>query len=294
MSYAKNWCFTINNFTLLDFSTISAWDVSYAIYGEEVGDSGTPHLQGYAMFRKKLRLTALKKLHSTAHWELSKGTAEQNRVYCSKQGKVTTLGSFPVTAAGKRCDLDAFKHSVKEGIIDLKTLREEHSDVYAKYPRFCREYVNDYLPEPVLAPHALNDWQSELNQVLILEPDDRSIIFVVDPKGNTGKTWFAKYFCSLHPSNSQILKFCREADMAYALEPHIRYLFMNCSREQIERINYSFLESIKDGMVFSSKYESVVKKLGAVHVVVLMNDEPDFSKLSCDRYKFIRPPQKKV
>ncbi len=110
----------------------------------------------------------------------------------------------------------------------------------------------------------------------MLPPDDRSIIFVVDPTDNTGKTWFAKYFGFLHPSNSQIRKFGKDADMAFARDFHIRYLFMNCARQQLEYLNYGFLESVKDGMVFSSKYESVVKTLGPCHVVVLMNAEPDY------------------
>lgn len=286
---AKNWCFTLNNYTDADVSSISLWPSKYTIFGKEVGDEGTPHLQGYTQFSSKKRLTALKKLHPSAHWEPAKGTAEQNRVYCSKQGQVTTIGE--PTVERQRNDLEAFKQSVKEGVISLKILREEHSDVFAKYPRFCTSYVMDNQPEPEIPCHALNDWQSDLNQTLLLPPDDRKIIFVVDPKGNTGKTWFAKYFTSLHPDNSQILKFGKDADMSYALEPHIRYLFMNCSRQQVEFMNYAFLESVKDGMVFSSKYESVVKKLGPCHVIVLMNDEPDLNKLSKDRYQIIRPEQ---
>ncbi len=56
-------------------------------------------------------------------------------------------------------------------------------------------------------------------------------------------------------------------------------------------MNYDFLESVKDGMVFSTKYESVVKTLGKVHVVVLMNEMPDMSKLSDDRYQIINVRQ---
>lgn len=287
-SAVTNWTFTINNPHPYDEDVVKAWHpkvAKYIIFGREVGEKGTPHLQGYLQLKKRKRLTAMKKLHKEAHWEVAIGNAEQNRDYCSKDGDYTELGS--VVCAGARSDIEAFKDAVKGGMISLRQLREEHSSVFARHPRFVREYVQDHLPEPPLPGHSLNEWQEKLNQLLIQEPDERTIIFVVDPKGNKGKTWFAKYYCSLHPENSQILEFGKKPDMAYALEPHIRHLFMNCSRQQVEFLNYSFLESVKDGMVFSSKYESQLKKLGNCHVVVLMNMQPDMHALSEDRYHIL-------
>lgn len=285
---ALNWCFTVNNPLAYDEGVVSAWHpdlAKYVVFGREVGEEGTPHLQGYVQFKSKKRLTALKKLHKEAHWEVAKGNPQQNLDYCSKDGDFVELGES--ISQGNRSDLEAFKDAVKDGVVSFRQLREDHSSVFARHPRFVREYVFDYLPDPPLASHCLNDWQEDLNRILVLEPDDRSIIFVVDKAGNKGKTWFAKYYTSMHPDNTQILEFGKKADMAYALEPHIRHLFMNCSRQQLEFLNYSFLESVKDGMVFSSKYESQLKKLGRVHVVVMMNEQPDMKALSLDRYKII-------
>jgi hypothetical protein len=44
------------------------------------------------------------------------------------------------------------------------------------------------------------------------------------------------------------------------------------------------LEELKNGYVFSPKYESKNKSFPTPHVVVLMNETPDRSKLSADRY----------
>ena len=41
-------------------------------------------------------------------------------------------------------------------------------------------------------------------------------------------------------------------------------------------------------MVFSAKYESRVKRYNAMHVVVLMNHDPDMTKLSADRHNIVR------
>ncbi len=85
--------------------------------------------------------------------------------------------------------------------MSLKVLCELHLQVYAKYPRFVREYVSYHTPQPSVPTHDLNAWQLHLQSILSSTPDDRTIVFVVDPQGNTGKTWFAKHFC-LEPTRN--------------------------------------------------------------------------------------------
>lgn len=57
------------------------------IVGEEVGENGTPHLQGYVEFPKKVRPIGYKGFPKEMHWEKCQGTREQNVRYCSKDGK---------------------------------------------------------------------------------------------------------------------------------------------------------------------------------------------------------------
>ena len=42
MSQSKNWCFTVNNYSVLDDQTLQDMPYKYLIYGREVGDEGTP------------------------------------------------------------------------------------------------------------------------------------------------------------------------------------------------------------------------------------------------------------
>lgn len=42
MSYQLNWCFTVNNYTVLDDQTLQDMPYKYLIYGREVGEEGTP------------------------------------------------------------------------------------------------------------------------------------------------------------------------------------------------------------------------------------------------------------
>jgi len=288
-SRAKNWAFTLNNYTDADIARLSApsAEVSYLIAGKEVGDSGTPHLQGYVSFRGRKRFTQVRAfLGDSAHIEVARNCNAAIE-YCKKDGDFFEVGTAP-EGAGHRSDLDAFKEDVKSGNHDLSSIREIHSDAYAKYPRFCLEYIQDNLPKKQIVAHPLRDWQADMNVKLNAEPDDRTVYFLVDVTGNNGKTWFAHYYASLH-DRVQVLQPGKKADMAYALDPTVRTLFIDAPRsKQGEFLQYDFLEQCKDGYVFSSKYESRVKTLSKCHVVVLMNEEPDMAKLSADRYNIIR------
>lgn len=97
ISPAKRWCFTLNNWTDEEYSSIVPIiqeNCDVAIIGSEVGESGTPHLQGYLEFKAKkrpLNLFSIKRIH----WEKSKGTKSQNIDYCSKDGKVLLSIGLP-------------------------------------------------------------------------------------------------------------------------------------------------------------------------------------------------------
>ncbi len=54
------------------------------IYNKEIGDEGTPHLQGYMCMKIKKRMTQMKTIMPTAHLEIKRGTVEQAIHYCKK------------------------------------------------------------------------------------------------------------------------------------------------------------------------------------------------------------------
>jgi len=76
ISPSKHWVFTLNNHTeeninqLMNDSSIEQLSMQ-----EEVGESGTPHLQGYLKFKTKRRPLSLFK-DLKAHWEKCKRIAE--------------------------------------------------------------------------------------------------------------------------------------------------------------------------------------------------------------------------
>ncbi len=100
---AKRWCFTFNNYPVDWFFYMAPWLRKFLyIIGEEVGESGTKHLQGYIEFPKKCRpieivRTDLSTLPNfeTIHWECAKGTRQDNITYCSKDGQYQTNLPIP-------------------------------------------------------------------------------------------------------------------------------------------------------------------------------------------------------
>jgi len=84
----RAWCFTLNNYTPHQeehIQTVIKNLARYIVYGREVGDNGTPHLQGYVYFHNQRQHKAVTRLLPGAWVTPSRGNAEKNRVYCTKQ-----------------------------------------------------------------------------------------------------------------------------------------------------------------------------------------------------------------
>lgn len=294
MSRAKNWCFTLNNYTQADVDRLANLGTSaaYVVFGREVGENGTPHLQGFIAFDERKRLQQVKAvIGGNPHVEVARNIPAAIQ-YCKKDGDFEEVGELP-GGQGRRSDLDSFKEAVKGGLMSLKEIRETHSEVYSKHRRFVYEYLADHSPDKVLEDHVKTPWQRELDDILAEDADDRTVVFVVDYQGNAGKSWYAHHYCK-HHEKAQVMLPGKKADMAYALESDTTCLFVDAPRsKQGEYIQYDFLEDIKNGYVFSTKYESRVKQMSKCHVVVMMNEYPDMTKLSQDRYRIIEvaPPQ---
>lgn len=121
MSQSKNWCFTLNNYTPEDEEILNGLSnnnrVGYLVYGRELApETGTPHLQGYVELSGRLRLRTLKRLFGgvgRAHFEAAKGSGDQNRAYCIKDGNFVEHGSPTAAGQGRRSDISAVREIAK-------------------------------------------------------------------------------------------------------------------------------------------------------------------------------------
>lgn len=88
---SKNWCFTTFRDEVEFFNEDK---IKYIIFGnEKCPKTGKWHKQGYVQFKNRMRITNLKKLDNTAHWEIQRGTTEEAIKYCKKDGNFYELGT---------------------------------------------------------------------------------------------------------------------------------------------------------------------------------------------------------
>lgn len=285
MSRQRCWCFTENNPTgLLDFSNWT--NLRYAIYQEEIADTGTHHFQGYCEFTTSTRLNTLKELIPTAHWEGRKGTAQQAIAYCKKDGNVGGPYEWgtPGGNQGTRTDIENYAAAVRRGDSDEKLL-EEHLLAYAKFPNLAMRIKR--ATRAAAAPKVLeicpNIWQRAAMHILEQEASTRHIHWFVDRMGNTGKTHFARYITDTNPGKVYYSVGGKFADCAFAYAGE-EIVILDYPRSAEQFVQYTFLECLINGWLTISKYESCTIRFPTPKILVFANFEPDKSKLSADRW----------
>lgn len=142
MASARNCCFTLNNYTETELKDVLDWKCSYLVVGKEVGESGTPHLQGYVEWGRSVRFTTLKKLNDRIHWEKRRGTAQQAADYCKKDGNFTQKGD--ISSQGERKDLDEVKESILGGR-KVDDILLEDPMLYHQYGRTLNKIEDLYM-----------------------------------------------------------------------------------------------------------------------------------------------------
>lgn len=135
---AKNWCFTLNNPTDLERDTLEAIGHElpepflYLVYGNEVGESGTPHLQGYLSLSARKTLAWVKNATSErCHLETAKGTPQQASTYCKKEGDFKEYGQLP-KGKGARTDIRACVDAISNGA-SIRAITKDHPEIILRY-----------------------------------------------------------------------------------------------------------------------------------------------------------------
>lgn len=174
---AKAWCFTLNNYVAED-PVPQTEDVVYMVMAKEVAASGTPHIQGYVFFKKRMQMSALKKINPRIHWIDCDGTPKENRDYCLK-GEQTkaewkamkTLGPNyglnvdfaevgvlppPQNKAGNQANAEKWakaRQAAKEGRFD-----DVPDDIYIKHLNNIHRIASDAAPKVPALPTTTGQW----------------------------------------------------------------------------------------------------------------------------------------
>lgn len=133
----------------------------------------------------------------------------------------------------------------------------------------------------------LYDFQSKILEMIKHEPDDRKVYWFYDLAGCKGKTTLAKHICMNY--NALYVQ-GKAADIKYGVidminkRGEIDIVIMGLPRSYEQYVSYDAIESIKDGIFYSSKYESGMCMFNIPHVIILSNFRPEEAKLSADRW----------
>ena len=143
---SRSYSFTWNNYTSESEECLKALEYKYLVYGKEVGESGTPHLQGMITFSSQRSPQAVIKLLKGAHVEPTKSQYD-SMVYCKKDGDVWEDGEPPLNQKEKgEAEKERWKRTwdlAKSGELD-----EIDPDIRVRFYGTLKRIKSDHMVVP--------------------------------------------------------------------------------------------------------------------------------------------------
>lgn len=186
--------------------------------------------------------------------------------------------------SGSRSDLDAVVKFIQSGATKRQAY-EAFPDEAAKYPRFFEAHLKWAMEdnvEKLLTFEPKYQWQTMVVDYLDAAVEEREILWIFDDIGKHGKSFMSKWMV-----DAKGAFYCsggKGVDLLYAYggEPLVVFDY---ARDSKEYVNYGVMEQLKNGILFSAKYESGMKRFNIPKLIVMANFLPDRTKFSRDRYK---------
>lgn len=248
--------FTWNNYTKKDIKTLRQWfdsrkNILY-VFQEEMGEKGTPHLQGCFKSKSPIKWSTLRNTLKNNHIEKC-GNWNEAIKYCSKtdtrNGKIYTNIDLPeeIEPIIDEFDEDDCKEWQRDALELVKTKPD---------PRKIYVYVGTKGGEG----------KSRFARHLLLKYRKSSIMV-------SGKAADAKY---------AIQKYCFD-DKGNQIR-NLRLVIFDIPRSSSDFVSYQAIEEIKNATFLSTKYESGMVILNPPHILIFTNEYPKTKLMSKDRW----------
>lgn len=199
----RRWTWTLNNPTDAEKDHIKNLEVGpasglrYLCYGEEEGELGTPHLQGYVEFFSGWSWNRVKQLISgRLHVEASQGSPLQNLKYCSKTRECDNIsnsvfveiGEISSKTQGKRKDILEVKEMVDDGCTDLE-ISQAYFGTWIRNRDGIKEYRSMITRPREIPDYSLNQFPQHWIHLI---PSTWNFSIILWGEAGLGKTEFAK------------------------------------------------------------------------------------------------------
>lgn len=249
--YAKKWCFTWNN-----YDKTNEWE---KLLKDRIGSVGTD----FIIIGKEVGSSGTKHLQ---------GYIE----FINRTRPIETLGIKAIhweVAKGNREQNYIYCSKDNDIVFEKGT-----EDIKAAVRRKTIKIIDNLRP-----------WQIKIvNTYLehLANPNDRVIYWVYDKKGNNGKSALAKFMVVKYKCG--YLSNAKTADIAcYCAKNICDGYVMDFSRSFQDKINYGAIENLKNGLLFSSKYESGLVCMNSPFIICFSNELPNYEKMSKDRWRIL-------
>lgn len=249
----------------------------YCAHEKASSKTNYAHTHTYVDFGRQIKSTSSRKfdfqgIHPNIKFVVTKKRDRLYRYISKEDPELADLAARHPSVGPGIVSMIASKKTIQEAI----GLVQNVNDVFG----IERLYALTREPEPLMCaqfePHG---WQIPLLRKLEWSADLRSIDNYWEPDGRCGKTTLIKYLVATHPDRFYAISDpgpARDTSTVIVSAQKAGWkghcMLINLTRDYAEREHiYKFLETLKDGLVTSQKYESATMVFDNPHVIVFSN-----------------------
>ena len=202
--------------------------------------------------------------------------------------------SGPRVQPGARTDMEAIREILREFGPEegVRRVAEEYPGQFVRYANGITQLAQAVIPRVrEEASFKFRPWQEALVNICKGKAHSRHIYWVEDARGAAGKSRLTTYMC--REMNAVELD-GRQMDAAFSYTGQRIVLFDLARAVEAPTLKDLYIvgEKLKNGQIYSSKYQSRLKVFDTPHVIYFSNSPPPVGVWSADRLQHIQLSQK--
>lgn len=199
------------------------------------------------------------------------------------------IGKSDRAPPGARTDFETIReilrdHGPEEGI---RRVAEEFPGQFMRYASGITQLAQAVIPRVrEAADFKFRPWQAAIVKICQGKAHSRHIYWIEDPRGAAGKSRLTTYMCR---EMGAVELDGRQMDAAFSYTGQRIVLFDLARAVEAPTLKDLYIvgEKLKNGQIYSSKYQSRLKVFEVPHVIYFSNSPPPIGVWSADRLQHI-------